>query len=51
MGNKSVHTKSGSEQLRPCNAYFTLKQVSVTSFQENLVPKMKYIPNAMKFGT
>ena len=29
----------------------TLKQVSIPSFQENLVPKMKYIPNAMEFGT
>ena len=29
----------------------TLKQVSIPSFEENLVPKMKYIPNAMKFGT
>ena len=28
-----------------------LKQVSISSFQENLVPKMKNIPNAMKFGT
>ena len=24
----------------------TLKKVSIPSFQENLVPKMKYIPNA-----
>ena len=29
----------------------TLKQVSIPSFQENFVPKMKYIPNAMKLGT
>ena len=28
----------------------TLNQVSIPSFQENLVPKTKYIPNAMKFG-
>ena len=27
-----------------------LKQVSVPSFQENLVPKMKYISNAIKIG-
>ena len=26
-------------------------QVSIPSFQENLVRKMKYIPNAMKSGT
>ena len=25
-------------------------QVSTLSFQENLVPKMKYIPNTIKFG-
>ena len=25
-------------------------QVSILSFQENLVPKMKYIPNTIKFG-
>ena len=28
-----------------------LKQVSIPSFQENLVLKMKYISSAMKFGT
>ena len=28
-----------------------LKQESTYSFHENLVPKMKNIPNAMKFGT
>ena len=28
-----------------------LKQVSISSFQENYVPKIKYIPNAIKFGT
>ena len=37
-------------KLRPSNTRSTLKQVSIPSFQENLVPKMKYIPNAMKFG-
>ena len=25
-------------------------QVSILSFQENFVPKMKYIPNTIKFG-
>ena len=25
-------------------------QVSILSFHENLVPKMKYIPNTIKFG-
>ena len=33
------------------NTHSTLKQVSIPSFHEHLVPKMKYIPNAMKFGT
>ena len=27
-----------------------MKQVSIPSFQENLVPNMKYLPDAMKFG-
>ena len=31
--------------------HLTLKQVSIPSFQENLVSKMKYTPNTMKFGT
>ena len=30
---------------------FYFKQVSVPSFQKDLVPKMEYIPNAMKLGT
>ena len=30
--------------------HLTLKQVSISSFQENLVPKMKNILNAMKFS-
>ena len=29
----------------------TLKQVSTSSFQENLVPTMKNIPGAIKFNT
>ena len=29
----------------------TLKQVSISSFQKKLIPKMKYIPNPLKFGT
>ena len=33
------------------NTHLTLKQASIPSFHENLVPKMKYIPNAMKFDT
>ena len=34
------------------NTHSTLKQVSIPSFQENLIPKMKYMPIAMKkFGT
>ena len=31
--------------------HLSLKQVSISSFQENLVPKIKNIPSAMKFGT
>ena len=29
----------------------TLKQLSVSSFQENLLPKRKYVPVAIKLGT
>ena len=29
----------------------TLKQASIPSFQEKLIPKMKHISNAMKFDT
>ena len=38
-------------KLRASNIHITLKQVSISSFQENLAPKRKYIPNAMKLGT
>ena len=33
------------------NTHSTLKQISIPEFQENVVPKMEYTPNAMKFGT
>ena len=42
---------TSNERRRPSNTHSTLKQISIPSFQENLVPKMKYIHSALKFGT
>ena len=53
--NSNHEVKSSNHQkkskLWSSNTHSTLKQLSTRSFRENLVAKMKYIPNALKFGS
>ena len=53
--NSNHEVKSSNHQkkskLWSSNTHSTLKQLSTRSFREKLVAKMKYIPNALKFGS